>query len=156
MDILKKMRMKDVMVTKVITIPEEDDLATAHEKFIVHGISYLCVVDASERLTGILSRKYLYRVQAPKRIIEGQNVYDKNILLDGDSYFDKEALEGFHLKTIMKRDPFSLGPDDSVATAIKNMSQKQIGCIPILDQNKKVVGVFTNQDVVNLMAQLLA
>ena len=155
MDILRKMRLKDVMDTKVITVSEDDDLAIAHDKFIVHGVFYICVTDSDEKLTGLLSHKYLYRAQSPRRIIEGQNVYDKNIVIDGDSYFDKSILDGYHLKTIMKRDPFTMRPDDSIAAAITNMARRQIGCIPVVNEYRKIEGIVTNQDVVHLISNLL-
>ena len=155
MELFKKLRIKDIMVTPVFTIFEEDGVSEAHEKFIAHGISYLCVVDHSDRLVGIISRKYLYRAQSPLKIIDGQNIYDKNIILDGDSYFDKAMLAGINLKAIMQREPLTMGPNDSVAEAIIQMARKKIGCIPVLDTNRKILGILTNQDVVNVTADLL-
>ena len=155
MDLLKKIRVKDVMIAPVHTIFEEDDLIHAHEMFIAYGVSYLCVVDHSHRLGGLISRKYLYKAKSPIKIIEGQNLYDKNIIIDGDSYFDKDMLSGYLVRSIMRRDPFTLGPDEPVATAVIQMAQQRIGCIPIVNGDKKILGVLTNQDIVNVTADLL-
>ena len=87
--------------------------------------------------------------------MDGQNIYDKNIIVDGDSYFDKDMLDAFPLRTVMKREPFTLGPDDPVSRAIMHMAVKNVGCIPIVDDKQKILGIITNQDIVNLLAVLL-
>ena len=66
MDLLKKMRIKDVMTAPVLTIFEEEPLSQAIEKFVVHGKSYLCVIDNNGRLAGLMSQKYLYKTKYGK------------------------------------------------------------------------------------------
>ena len=155
MELLKKIRVKDIMATNVVTVSEEDPLSAAIDKFIVHGISYVCIKDDDGRLVGLVSQKYIYKTKSPFKIVDGQNIYDKNIIIDGDSYFDKDQIDAIPLRTMMKRDPFTLEPDDKVSKAIMNMAVKNIGCIPVVDAFKKPVGIITNQDIVNMVAVLL-
>src|SRR3954470_9914902 len=44
-------------------------------------------------------------------------------------------------------DPITLLPDASVAEATKLMRENKIGGIPIVDKNKKLVGILTNRDL---------
>lgn len=154
MDILKRMKVKDIMV-KGVTVFVEDGFVQAHAKFITHGVTHLCVVDGLERVVGIISQKYLYRTQSPRKILEGQQLYGTNIVLDGDSYYDKDAVGGFQIKNIMLKDPVLFSPDDTVDRAIQLMAKKRIGCIPVVDNNQKLRGVIMQQEIVSLVSQLL-
>ena len=155
MDLFNRLRIKDVMVKPVYTIFDEEDLLAAHEKFVAHSVSYLCVLDHSERLVGLISRKYLYKTKSPMKISDGQNIYDKNIVIDGDSYFDRDMLSGFHIRSIMHQNPPTIGPEALVSEAIISMAKKRIGCIPVVNNDRKVLGIMTNQDIVNITADIL-
>ena len=48
--------------------------------------------------------------------------------------------------------PFSLRPDDVVPTAVKTMSEKNIGSVVIVDDEMQVKGIVTERD---LMRRLL-
>lgn len=52
-----------------------------------------------------------------------------------------------------KPKPFILGPDDLVSVAIKTMSEMNIGSVVILNDDKKVLGIVTERD---LMRRLLS
>ena len=55
----------------------------------------------------------------------------------------------------MKREPFTLAPDDIVSKAIMNMAVKNLSGIPIVNDQRKPVGIITSQDIVNMVAVLL-
>lgn len=44
-------------------------------------------------------------------------------------------------------DPITLHPDATIGTAVKIMKENKIGGIPIIDGNKKLVGILTNRDL---------
>lgn len=46
-----------------------------------------------------------------------------------------------------KGKPFILGPNDLVSTAIKTMSELNIGSVVILDADEKVLGIVTERDL---------
>ncbi len=46
-----------------------------------------------------------------------------------------------------KPQPFVLGPDDMVSVAIKTMATLNIGSVAILDNDKKVLGIVTERDL---------
>lgn len=48
-----------------------------------------------------------------------------------------------------KQQPLTCSPDTSAFDAVVKMSEKSYGSIIVIDDNKKVVGVFTERDVVN-------
>jgi acetoin utilization protein AcuB len=47
----------------------------------------------------------------------------------------------------MRKDPFRVYPDDTIERAARIMHDNKIGCLPVVDQAGKVVGVLTQEDV---------
>lgn len=147
---------RDVMSSSVVTIGEHANLSKAVEKFIRHRITHLIVVDAEKKLVGIITQKYLYKARSPRKIINDGMTYHPDFLVDGDSVFDKAALDAYSLKKIMKKTPFSLSSDSSIVDAIMNMSQRNLGAIPVVDKKKRVVGIVTEQEIIAFMAQVFS
>ena len=52
------------------------------------------------------------------------------------------------VKDCMCKDVAFLTPDATIQDCAKLMSSKHIGCIPVCDTNKKVVGIVTDRDVI--------
>jgi len=45
--------------------------------------------------------------------------------------------------------PLTCGPDQSVAEAVAAMSDKNYGCVVVVDSDDKVIGIVTERDVMN-------
>ena len=153
--LLQKVKVKEIMVTRIIKLYEDDELSKAEELIITHGISYLPVVDHNERLVGLLSQKYLYKTQSPRKIDREEIDYDPGIIIDGHSFYDKETLDSYILRNIMLKDPFTLGPEDPLSKAILEMAKQNLGCICIVKENKKICGIVTYKEVGSLAASIL-
>jgi len=52
------------------------------------------------------------------------------------------------LKKIMTNDVSSVSPKDPIIDAAKIMQQRNVGCIPVCDNNKEVKGILTDRDIV--------
>ena len=64
------------------------------------------------------------------------------------------AKDGTPLKVseVMTRDPITISPRDSVTEAAEIMIENKIGCLPVVDDHGRVVGILTEGDFVALMA----
>lgn len=51
------------------------------------------------------------------------------------------------LRELMTKDVSSVSPKDSVQKAANLMKQRNVGCIPVCDENKNVKGVVTDRDI---------
>ena len=158
-DILKKLlydtKLKSVMETPVIKIYEDGELSQAQEIFTSHNIHHLPVCDRNDRLVGVLSHKYLYKTQSPRKLLNDETVYRKDVILDGDSYYDKETLDRYILRKMMNHSPFTMKPDDSLGECISNMARLRLGCIIVVDNDRKVLGMLSEHDVVKLVARFI-
>jgi len=152
--LFNKIIIEKVMKTPPVTIYEMDDLSVAEEKFVTNSISHLIVVNREGKLRGLLSPKYVYKTQSPKKRMQGE-VLQPRTIVDGDTFYSKDTLNKYSLVNVMFPDPFTLGPKDVFGEAVLIMAKRNISCIPVVDKTKKVLGVLTNQEIVNFITMVL-
>ena len=152
---LQETKVTAIMKKNVITVFEDDDLSDAQEKFVQFGVYYLVVIDHNHKFLGLISQKYLYKTQSPRKIIKEEMDYDKNILIDGDAFYEKSTLNSFILRSIMNKVPVILSPDASVLEALNQIETKNIGCIPIVDKDRRVHGTLTDRDIVTFFSKFI-
>lgn len=133
-------RLGEVMTPHPIVLNEDDRFSLVEEHFRKHHIRHLPVVDGSWTLKGIITQRDLYRISPPRQAMDGSLVYDRS------------ELDRFILKHVMTRDLYTLHPTDTVKKAIDAMVRKKYGCIPIVDERRKLVGIVTQIDLLRAMA----
>lgn len=154
-NLFSETKLKEVMNEDVVRIYDDDQLSLAQIKFLNNKISHLMVVDRQNTLVGLISQKYIYKAQSPRKIVGNQFQVDAGMILDGDSYYFKESLNDYILSDIVKFNPYSLTPDDSLANAVKDMKNMNLGCIPVVDKQKKLVGSITHGEIMKFVAETL-
>lgn len=150
-----KIKVKELMSTEISTIEEFEDLSVAMSKFLHKKIPYVFVINKEKKLVGLLSQKYLYKAQSPRRIISEDMSFGPDIIVDGNSYYSKETLNSFYLTNVMQKNPLSIRDEASVAQAIILMSEKNIACIPVVDEENVVCGAITNELVMRYLCQVV-
>ena len=74
----------------------------------------------------------------------GIGVIHKNMSIDRQA---KEVKKVKRAENGMIYDPVTINPDGTVGQALKMMSEHKIGGIPVVDKEKKLVGIITNRDL---------
>ena len=132
----------NVMTSPAIACREEMRLEEVAEVLGDHRISGLVVVDANDRLVGMISERDiahalggpLMRLAVRRPAREG----------DADRRF---AIEGARVASDVMSSPVVIGrPDTSVRALAHEMAEKQINRIPIVD-DERLIGVVTRGDV---------
>ena len=132
---LDKVLIADVMAKHVVTVQDSDDFQVVQDKFATFDIRHLPVVEQRGVLVGLVTQRDLYKIHSPRK------------LEDGSWFYDKDALDGFILKNVMLKDPFTLKPENTLREAMEAMARLKIGCIIIVDQVGKPAGILTRVDV---------
>jgi len=114
----------DIMTTDVTTVNPHQTLADALALLRIHLFHHLLVVDAEEKLVGVLSDRDLLGAVARAR--------------------DLSALE---IGRIMTPRPFTVAPECSLALAASEMVSKKINCLPVVNDDQMVVGIVTSTDL---------
>ena len=125
---LEKLKVKDVMGSKVITVPPNEDVVFAFEKLMKHKISSLPVVDG-EKLVGIVTATDL----------------GHNLILDN---YEIGTIVG----KVMVENVVCVSPEDDLLTTVKKMNEfgsegDIINQLVVID-NDKIVGIISDGDVI--------
>jgi CBS domain-containing protein len=56
---------------------------------------------------------------------------------------------------IMHRELVTIGPDTPTLEAIRLMKEHKVGCLPVVDDEDRLIGIITERDFLGMSAQLL-
>jgi CBS domain-containing protein len=133
--------LRDLMVENVATIAPSAPLAMAEELMNGLRIRHLPVVD-DKVLVGLISHTDVQRASVSSLTKQPEGLEKRR----------KQLVEVQH---VMTRDPFVMGPEDSVADAVSWMVRDRLGCVPVVDSVFRLLGMVTTTDVLNLAHVML-
>jgi CBS domain-containing protein len=61
----------------------------------------------------------------------------------------EQAISRHAIGVLCPKPPLTIGPQQPVSTAIETMSQQNVGCLLVVDDNSDLIGIFTERDVLN-------
>lgn len=125
----RRVRMKDVMTSRPITIGRTETLSTAHAIMRKHGIRHLPVLEHNE-LVGVVSQRDLHLLES---------------LPDVDRDVDR-------VETAMTSDVYRVGPDEALASVCARMAERRLGCAVIIER-ERVIGIFTSTDALRFLGR---
>lgn len=125
------MRIRDVMTYNVVTIPSNTPVNHATELMRTHRFERLPVVDKG-KLVGIVTKDRLLRA-APSSATS-LSIWELNYLL-----------AKMTVAEIMERNVVTVTPDTTVESAVALAQEKRVGSLPVVEDDK-VVGIVTTND----------
>jgi CBS domain-containing protein len=108
------------VMQKAVTCMENEEVRAIAERIVTKSVNHIIVVDASGKLTGIVTSWDITRAMA-----QGKKI----------------------LAEIMTRNVVTTKPDAPLETASKQMAQHNISALPVINDEKKVLGIVTSEDV---------
>lgn len=153
-ELLKHVTVADIMTSPARIININDPFATAEEIFVKEGFRHLPVVDAQQRIVGVISQRDVYRAIAPRRFLDDSVIYREGIIVDKDGYYEKDSLNHYVLKHIMRRQPKCVTADQLAAQAVHIMTLDKVGSVPVITPEKHVVGIVTRTDVLKFLSKI--
>lgn len=124
----------DWMQTKVISIPPTATLLQCRKLFKEHKINRLPVVDASNIVVGLISSSDV-RSFAPNKST-GLEIIE---LL--------EIMSETRVRDVMVVDPVTITYKSTIEQAAKRMIDRHVACLPVVNDEEKLVGIITGWDV---------
>ena len=125
------MFVRDVMTTNVITVPSTTSIYDARNIMKAHKFRRLPVVDKG-KFVGLVTDHSLDQVSPSKAT--SLSVWELNYLLAKTT-----------LKDVMIRNIISVSPDATVEEAVAIAQTNKVGCLPVVEDNK-IVGIVTTND----------
>jgi CBS domain-containing protein/RNA polymerase-binding transcription factor DksA len=116
----------------------------ALDTMLERGIRHLPVLDERGRVVGVVSFDDL-RAALPFCVSRGAPPAPS----------EREAARGWSIADVMTHAPRTIGPDDSLADAAQQMALERIGCLPVVDAERRLTGLLSETDVLHALATTL-
>lgn len=145
------MKVSELMTREVMTIPPEMSVREAAKALFEREISGLPVADEKRNVVGMITEKEIISMALPKF---AEQFGDFDVILD-ETPFEKKLAEADRIKVkdVMRKDVLCVPEDISVAEVARLMIAKKARRIPVLDKNKKLVGIIARADIVKKIAR---
>ncbi len=136
------MKVSELMTKNVVTVTPEDMLDKVFILFHFENIRHLPVVTEKGTLVAVISDRDIKKVLGPRHKTHVQK--DGTVL----------TVSARKVRTIMRRQPLTIGPNEKAADAAAIMVKNNIGALPVI-RNKKLVGIITATDVLKAFIDLI-
>ena len=118
-------KVEDIMIENPVTCTGDLSRTRCVKRMKERHVDTLLVVDENRKLQGMINRKALYRAKNPLAAAE----------------------------TMMKTDVLTASPDDNILKLLKLIDEYDVGNIPVIDENEKVLGLITNSNLISTLSQ---
>lgn len=147
---------KDIMTKEVISVRPDTPILDANEILAKHNFDGVPVIDAEGNLVGILTQ-YDMVVQGSfvhlptfQKILSEVKFYKKG---QDSISADIEELKKLKVNDIMNKEPLTLTDGALFADVVAAFrDHHRVNPIPVIDKNKKVVGVVSRYDVLKILS----
>jgi len=127
-------RVADIMSREVRTLRRNDPLSAVGDLMTAERIRHLPILDDDGRLAGIVSQRDLFLSGLVRALGFGTSA-------------SKRVLDSLLVKEAMTRDVVTTTPDTPLAEAAAIMTERKIGCLPVVEGGR-LVGILTEGDFV--------
>ena len=123
---------QDVPIARIlradpITVSGRETVANAVEKMNEHGIRHLVVVSAAGMVCGLISQR------------------------DGFRHLAENRNRVASVRDAMTAPIISAGPEMPISEAAHLMRKQRIGCLLVVEPNRKLLGIVTRSDVLDFV-----
>jgi len=146
---------RDIMSSEVVTINSWATIAELSKMLLENKISGVPVVDPEDKLIGIVSEADIIKENAK---VKFPFYFDPLMVSVYVADFEKysEDIRDYlsnKVETIMNRRVKTANPSTLVSEIADVMISNKVNRIPVIDEDKKVVGIITRADIIKSMIE---
>ncbi|WP_394131904.1 HPP family protein [Shewanella maritima] len=137
------MNVSEIMTHNPVCISDQASLKDAHLLMQTRNVRHLPVIsETTGEFVGLLTHKKMIATVLTTLNKYGQGALDR-----------KERYQP--IAEIMENDAQILGLDEPLTIVVQYFIDNKLGCLPVLDEDNKVLGIVTSSDFVKLCQRLL-
>ncbi|MDR0911138.1 MAG: MFS transporter [Methanobrevibacter sp.] len=148
---------KDFMSKNVVSVKSTDKLEAILKKLTENKISSVPVLDDNENLIGMISEGDIIRFIKNDEEKESYDLFYTIFAGDEQTIDDvlKNKANAKADEIMQKREIFNVNEDDNFEYALKILSNHAFKSLPVLNNDKKLVGMISRGDISNNLLKLL-
>ncbi len=127
------MKVENIMNRDVVTVGLDERLKTIQELFNEQKFHHVLVVE-DNKLVGVVSDRDILKQLSPFLSTAAERTQDRSTL-------DKK------IHQIMTRKPITVDKETPIEEAAEMFVKKNISCLPILTEEKEIIGIITLKDI---------
>lgn len=145
------MKVKEIMTKEVVSIKPDDNAKDALDMLFKMQISGLPVIDEQGKLAGMFTEKDILSYVLPSYIERvGRFIYEENPKSIKNKF---KELENLKVEQLMRKEVIRVDEDTTACEVAHIMLTEKVRRIPVLNKEKKVVGIVTREDIVKSYAR---
>ena len=145
---------KDIMTKEVVTISPDTSISDASKLLYKNRFNGLPVVDKNKVLVGILTEYDLVNIDSATHLPTLQRIL-RHVAPDDGAKEEIEAISKLKVGNLMNSDPMTLREYATLEETIAAFSQHhKVNPIPVVDENKKLVGIISRSDMIKFFTEL--
>lgn len=125
----------EVMTRKVVTVTENDTIASLDDGFKRFRFRHMPVVDG-DKLTGLVTHRDL---------LHASSSFLSSMAEQRDALIYQQPV-----KLIMQKNVVTVGPGEPLLEAARLMWDSKLGCLPVVEGDDHLVGIVTEADFLRL------
>lgn len=133
---------RDIMSSQVVSLFAEQTLPLAEDIMRFKHVRHLPVVDDEGRLLGLLSHRDLLRAHVSS-------------LANLSDDARRARLADVRVREVMTRDVWAVRPDTLAQVAGQTLLDHRFGCLPVVDEGRRLVGIVTERDFLRVALAVL-
>ena len=151
---IKELHAEDVMTLDPLVLLPDQSVKDAAKLFVENSVSSAAVIDDG-RLVGVVSETDLIMQEVKLHFPTFIHFLDSYIYLEGLSRFESDLKKAVAASVfdVMTGEPKTALRETTVADIATLMEEKDIHCIPVLDEDERLVGMVTKSDIVRALAR---
>ncbi|MDB9744305.1 CBS domain-containing protein [Fibrobacterales bacterium] len=127
---------KDIMAKNVYSVKENTLLASVLVDFIQKDYSHIPIVDEDSQILGLVSDRDIHTWN--------NRIWTENM---------NNGLKEFEVVSCLKKEIICAREDTSIRMVATVMLEKKIGCLPIVDDDARVLGIITRSDILKAIVK---
>lgn len=151
---MDELKVRDIMRPDVITVGPRATVRDLAALLAEHKVSGVPVVDEDGRLLGIVTEGDVIIQDADLHFPHYVQFLESVIYLESMRKFEERFKKAFGARVadVMSDEVYTVSPDASVREAATLMADHGVNRVPVIDEDRVVVGIVTRGDVVRAIA----
>ena len=138
---IKYLEVKEVMTSPVVSLHPSDSMERAAVIFENQNFHHIPIVDDDRKVVGMLSRHDYYKILNTFTIFNTENSKVAN----------ETTLKALLTRDVMTKQLAIINIDDSLEKVIGIFQENLFHALPVVNDEKELVGILTTFDVLNLV-----